>query len=187
VSEYPPLYAGYAGVRPATAKRTRRKNSSRANAHAHAANLTTVQDLKNNQRGASLLAPGVLLLDGGVFTTGGSFRYRHCAYPTRSAKGSNGQITAVSGMTARCLNSPYFSLMDRPLPQTARVEGDGCNCSGSFTVAREDLPNTHQTYLWGTTEWSIHFHGRNASDAANAMEEHHLDIGPHSVRIRANK
>jgi hypothetical protein len=120
-------------------------------------------------------------------TKGGSLRFRHCACPTRVIKNEHGVVTAVSGMTARCVNSPYFNLMPRTLPQTTCVKGADSNCSGGFTVAPADLPALHQKHLWGTSAWAEAYHRRNSAEAANAHEEYHQGVDRHTIRVRDAK
>ena len=86
-----------------------------------------------------------------------------------------------------CINSPYIHLLPRTIPATTCTKGQPCGCSKTITIKPDEIPNSCEPLLWGTTKWASEYHRRNLSEAAFSVEQHHYGLGRHSIRVRAHK
>jgi hypothetical protein len=120
-------------------------------------------------------------------TSAGNLRLRGPAVPDRTIRDNTGTIIEVRGVRARCINSPYIHLLPRTIPATTCTKGQPCGCSKTITIKPDEIPNSCEPLLWGTTKWASEYHRRNLSEAAFSVEQHHYGLGRHSIRVRAHK
>ena len=118
----------------------------------------------------------------------GRIRLRGPAVPDHvTYRKASGEAIAVRGMRARCVNSPYFDLVPRTVPQTECVKGKPCGCSTTFTVRADEIPNSCEPLLGGSTKWAKEYARRNLSEASFSLDEYHYGRDRHSIRVRAHK
>ena len=121
-------------------------------------------------------------------TRAGNLRLRGPAVPDAITRDPNtGKVTAIRGVRVRCANSPHAQLLPRTIPATTCKKGQACGCSATFTVKADEIPNSCEPLLWGTSKWAKEYYRRNLSEAAFSVEEHHYRLGRHSIRVRHNK
>lgn len=124
----------------------------------------------------------------GAILSDGGFRLRGPAIPDRIERDPvTNQVTAVHGVRVRCANSPHHHLLPRTLPQTTCKVGKPCGCSKTFTVHVDEIPNSCEPLLWGSTKWAKEYARRNLSEAAFSLDEHHYGRNKDSIRVRAHK
>jgi hypothetical protein len=119
------------------------------------------------------------------YTTDGGYRLRGPAVPDRVT--GTGRAKKVIGCRVRCENSPYFRLLPRHLPKTTCVRGETCACSSTFTVRANQMPNSVEPLMWGTSKWAKEYARRNLSEAAFSVEQYSAGLDRHSIRVRAKK
>ena len=122
-------------------------------------------------------------------TRSGAIKLRGPAVPDHITRDAKGRATAVRGVRARCVNSPYYSLIDRTrvTAVTTCVKGVPCGCSLTLTIRREEIPESFEPLLWGSTKWAKVYYRRNLSEAEFAVGHHHYGLGRHSIRVHAKK
>lgn len=123
------------------------------------------------------------------YTTNGGLKMRGCAVPDQIIRDSKGKVIKVRGVRARCVNSPYYKLVDRNAVSaiTTCKKGEPCGCSLTFVIPREEIPSSYEPLLWGSTKWAKAYYRRNLSEADFAVTHHHYGLGRHSIRVNANK
>ncbi len=122
-------------------------------------------------------------------TSSGGLKMRGPAVPDQITRDSKGRPTAVRGVRARCVNSPFYKLVDRTLVTaiTTCTKGEPCGCSLTFTVSRQEMPSSFEPLLWGSTRWAKAYYRRNLSEADFSVTHHHYGLGRHSIRVHAKK
>ncbi|MFM8154888.1 MAG: hypothetical protein ACKOAF_02260 [Actinomycetes bacterium] len=118
----------------------------------------------------------------------GGFRLRGPAVPdSKTVDPLTGRPTSLRGVRVRCANSPWFRYLDRTLPKTDCVKGQPCGCSLTITIRANQVPNSCEPLLWGTTRWAKEYYRRNMSEASFSLEQYHYGLDRHSIRVRAEK
>ena len=120
-------------------------------------------------------------------TSAGNIRLRGPAVPDQINKDSNGNVLSVRGVRVRCPNSAYFTLVPRTIPATTCKRGQPCGCSLNLTIKANEIPNSCEPQLWGTTRWAEEYGRRNLSESAFSYSQFHLGFDRHSIRVRAAK
>jgi len=120
-------------------------------------------------------------------TTNGGLRLRGPAVPDSVQRDAQGNASKVRGMRVRCINSLYYHLGNRLVPKTACVQGNPCSCSKTITIRKDEMPNSVEPLLWGTTEWAKEYYRRNMVETFNSIEEHHHRFKKDSIRVRAER
>ena len=122
-------------------------------------------------------------------TSSGALKMRGPAVPDHVTRDAKGRPTAVRGVRVRCVNSPYYKLLDRTAvtAMTTCTKGEPCGCSLTFTISREEMPSSCEPLLWGSTKWAKAYYRRNLSEADFSVTHHHYGLGRHSIRVHAKK
>jgi hypothetical protein len=121
-------------------------------------------------------------------TSAGNLRLRGPAVPDAITRDPNtGNVTAVRGIRVRCVNSPHVHLLPRTVPATTCTTRQPCGCSTTLTIKADEIPNSCEPLLWGTSKWAKEYYRRNLSEAAFSVEQHHYGLRRHSIRVRAHK
>lgn len=166
--------------------------------------IEPVIDLHTTQRGVRPgPAPGLIYLDGGLFTSALPTRLRHLkvaslsmssaekdalarqyderatyAYlpmgrPNFQARTQRYRGPALRGVL-RCPNVPAsLRLRSDRNPTTSCEPGAVCGCGRTITLGPDDAFQTRQRHLWGTTKWRASYGRRNAVETANALVHTH--------------
>jgi hypothetical protein len=119
------------------------------------------------------------------YTSDGGYRLRGPAVPDRVI--GSGRTRKVIGCRVRCENSPHYRILPRHLPKTTCVAGEDCACSSTFTVRPDQMPNSVEPLMWGTSRWATEYGRRNLSEAAFSVEQYSAGLDRHSIRVRAKK
>lgn len=118
----------------------------------------------------------------------GGYRLRGPALPDHVTKNPvTGQVEKVRGVRVRCANSEYVTLLPRTIPQTTCIQGQPCGCSQTFTVPGDEIENSCEPLIWGTTEWAAEYSRRNMSEASFSLDQYHYGMDKNSIRVRAHK
>lgn len=122
-------------------------------------------------------------------TSSGGLKMRGPAVPDQVTRDAKGRATAVRGVRVRCVNSPFYKLVDRTLVMaiTTCKKAEPCGCSLTFTISLQEMPSSYEPLLWGSTKWAKKYYRRNLSEAEFAVTHHHYGLGRHSIRVRAKK
>jgi hypothetical protein len=120
-------------------------------------------------------------------TASGGIRLRGPSAISGIKKNAQGRVIGVYGVTAKCINSKYFSVMDISLPQTLCATGEECKCSSTIQVREEDLPSSYEPLLFGTTNWYRAKGARSNVENFNSVEQKHFGVGRHSIQVLAEK
>ena len=122
-------------------------------------------------------------------TSAGGLKMRGPAVPDQVIRDAKGRPISVRGVRARCVNSPFYKLVDRTLVTaiTTCKKGEPCGCSLTFTISRDEMPSSYEPLLWGSTKWAKAYYRRNLSEADFSVTHHHYGLGRHSIRVHARK
>jgi hypothetical protein len=120
-------------------------------------------------------------------TKDGGIRLRGPSAISGVKKNAQGRVIGVYGVTARCKNSKYYSLMSKELPETMCEKAVKCKCSSTIQIREEDLPSSYEPLLFGTTTWYLAKGARSNVENFNSVEQKHFRVARHSIQVLANK
>jgi hypothetical protein len=144
-------------------------------------------EIEQNQAGNNARAAFACRPEGPM--KNGKIRVRGPSFSSSIKKDNLGNVIAVGGYTARCVNSPYFHLMDRTVPQTQCTPADKgkCGCSITRVISMKDFPPSYEPKIYGTTKWYKEKGARSLVESYNALEQIHNGVDRYSIQVRENK
>lgn len=85
----------------------------------------------------------------------------------------------------RCPNNPGSMRLDPSTrPTTACAPGQPCACGKTVTLGPDDLLQTRQRHLYGTTRWKADYGRRSNAESSNAvLKAHHSGLRRGSTRV----
>jgi hypothetical protein len=144
-------------------------------------------EIEQNQAGYNARAAFACRPEGPM--KNGKIRARGPSFCSSIKKDNLGNVIAVGGYTARCVNNPHFHLMDRKVPQTKCTPADKgkCGCSITRVISMKDFPPSYEPKLYGTTKWYKEKGARSLVESYNALEQIHNGVDRYSIQVRENK
>lgn len=117
----------------------------------------------------------------------GAIQFRGPCYVSQATRDARERLDEYRSdrVTARCPNHPDFLSLPRHLPLTTCTKGVPCMCSRTFSIHPDDLPNNYEELIWGTSAWAEDYYRRNLVESFNAVDQYHLGLRRHSIRVQA--